>query len=417
MTEASSEGAPAPASPPPPLLSPKEEAQEGAATAVSAGDPPAWDERECVVAFAAGELDLRRTLQPGQCFTWDEVRPGVFEGVLHGCLLRFWTTPADPAPATPTPAPTAAVPAVDLHCRCTHPRAPPPPDADAWPAAPDPAADLAAFVRWYLRADTPLAALHAAWARSPHPLARALCGSSPSSSSSTGSGVRLLRQEPVECLVSFICSQNNRVPRIHALVAALRTHLGAPLALPPGCCSASAHPAHAFPSLARLAAADTPAVLARLRLGYRAPYVPAAAAAVLARGGAAWLHALAAPAVAPAAACAALETLRGVGPKVAACTALYALDKRALVPLDVHMLAVAARALPRRATAAGSDRARRERVQAAFVDAFGDCAGWAQAVLFTRELEGTTTTSPQPKEEEQQPQLQQPRTKRARRSP
>lgn len=388
MTETSTPNVPT-SSPPP---STKEEP-------TTHGDPPAWDESECTVAFGAGELDLRRTLQPGQCFTWDEVRPGVFEGVLHGCLLRFWTTPADPAADTPT---DAHAPPVVLHCHCTHPHTPPAPDADPWPAAPDPAADLAAFVRWYFRADIALTSLHDTWAHSTHPLARALSGSS-STSTSGSPGVRLLRQEPVECLVSFICSQNNRVPRIHALVAALRTHYGTPLALPD-------HPqAHAFPSLARLAAAP-PEELAHLRLGYRAPYIAAAAAGVLAHGGAAWLHGLAAPDVPAADAVAALETLHGVGPKVAACTALYALDKRALVPLDVHMLAVAARALPGSRSAASSPVAR-ARVQAAFVDAFGEYAGWAQAVLFTREIEGPSESLPQKQEQKQQ---QQPPAKRAR---
>ena len=391
---------------------PKKEEEELSTASEALGDPPVCDESECVVAFGAGELDLRRTLQPGQCFTWDEVQPGVFEGVLHGCLLRFWTTPSTTAPATTSSTSTpTTVPPVDLHCHCTHPRTPPPPDADAWPAAPDPATDLAAFVRWYLRADVSLTALHAAWTRSTHPLARALRGDNndnKDSSNSGSTGVRLLRQEPVECLVSFICSQNNRVPRIHALVAALRTHCGPRLALP---ASHTAH-AHAFPSLARLAATP-PAALAHLRLGYRAPYIHAAAAAVLAHGGAAWLHALAAPTTSSEDACAALTTLHGVGPKVAACTALYALDHRALVPLDVHMLAVAARALPRTGSGKAGTAAHRARVQAAFVDAFGDCAGWAQAVLFTREIEATPSSSSSSATQEPQ---EQPRAKRARRT-
>lgn len=39
-------------------------------------------------------------------------------------------------------------------------------------------------------------------------------------------GARMLRQDPLECLFSFICSQNNHILRIHAMVEKLCSTYG-----------------------------------------------------------------------------------------------------------------------------------------------------------------------------------------------
>ena len=339
---------------------------------------------ECVVRFDEGELDLVRTLQPGQSFTWTEVDPGVFEGVLHHCLFQFHTTAATKKEEEgPKGEEGQSCPAVDLHCRCTSFKRSIESDEDQWVGAPDPSSDLEAFVRWYFRADESLASLYAQWSGSAHPLARGLHTGSP--------GVRLLRQEPIECVMSYICSQNNHVPRIHALVQALRDHYGVLLNPDKG-----GSEVRAFPTLKRLASVPA-SELADLRFGYRAEYIPSAAKTLLERGGAAYLHKLADKTTSTAEALEALKALHGVGPKVAACVALYALEKHELVPLDVHMLDVATRALSLRGKAGAGKRGSRlqntpevrERVQEAFVEAFGPYAGWAQALLFIQELDGT----------------------------
>jgi 3-methyladenine DNA glycosylase/8-oxoguanine DNA glycosylase len=43
-------------------------------------------------------------------------------------------------------------------------------------------------------------------------------------------GCRLLRQDPVECLFSFLCSSNNNIPRITKMLDALRLHYGSHVA-------------------------------------------------------------------------------------------------------------------------------------------------------------------------------------------
>lgn len=57
----------------------------------------------------------------------------------------------------------------------------------------------------------------------------------------------MLRQDPVECLLSFICSSNNHVARITAMIERLCQAFGRRL------CQLDARPFHAFPSPAALA--------------------------------------------------------------------------------------------------------------------------------------------------------------------
>lgn len=87
-------------------------------------------------------------------------------------------------------------------------------------------------------------------------------------------GARMLRQDPLECLFSFICSQNNHISRIHGMVERLCARYGTRLAVESEAeaagtaaadtaaadGSAAAKPApglslYAFPTLDQLAAA------------------------------------------------------------------------------------------------------------------------------------------------------------------
>jgi hypothetical protein len=93
---------------------------------------------------------------------------------------------------------------------------------------------------------------------------------------------------------------------------------------------------YAFPTLQQLAAA-TEDELRALGFGYRARFIVGAVEDLLARpgGGEAWLRGLRCLPAAEAAA--ALEELPGVGPKVAACVALFSLDKHDAIPVDTHV--------------------------------------------------------------------------------
>src|SRR5262245_18430566 len=84
-------------------------------------------------------------------------------------------------------------------------------------------------------------------------------------------GLRLLRQEPWECLASFILSSTKQIVQIEQIVALLCARFGEPLDEPAGC-----GPVHAFPAAARLAEA-TEAELRACKMGFRAPNLLATA--------------------------------------------------------------------------------------------------------------------------------------------
>jgi hypothetical protein len=133
--------------------------------------------------------------------------------------------------------------------------------ADTLP--PRASAEAAAALRDWLQLGVDAGALHTSWRRDPH-LAAAL---------RRLPGLRVLRQDPWECLVSFICSANNNIARISAMLFKLREAVGAPAGTHEGL--AFFH----FPGPAILAA--TPETrLRELGFGYRAKCGPRFSAAV-----------------------------------------------------------------------------------------------------------------------------------------
>jgi N-glycosylase/DNA lyase len=196
-------------------------------------------------------------------------------------------------------------------------------------------------------------------------------------------GLRLLRQDPTECLLSFVCSTANTVPRIAVGITRLSRLLGAPLA------TGGEESYYAFPPLSRLAGADPAAIAAATGLGYRAARLVRVAGEVADRPPG-WLLGL--RAVPYAAAHTALVTLHGVGAKIADCVCLFSLDHPAAVPVDTHIWQVAQALWPeesatpggggRRGTGAGLTAAAYRRVGDAFRRRYGPYAGYAQNWLF-----------------------------------
>ena len=138
-----------------------------------------------------------------------------------------------------------------------------------------------------------------------------------------GRGIRMLRQEPWEMLVSFIISQQKNIPAIKRCVETLCSRYGEPIA--------DAGERHfAFPTAARLAELDERCFL-DCSLGYRAKYVSAAARLVA--SGALDLAGLAA--LPDEALQTALLSVPGVGEKVANCVLLFGYHRLGRFPRDV----------------------------------------------------------------------------------
>ena len=136
-------------------------------------------------------------------------------------------------------------------------------------------------------------------------------------------GLRILRTEPWECLVAFICSATSNIPRIHQNMERMSDEFGSSLSL-------NGYTRHTFPKPADLAEAGE-MELRRLGLGFRAPYVYKAALAVL--EGRLDLDALVRAPYRDAKV--ALMECPGIGSKIADCVAVFSLEKLEAFPIDV----------------------------------------------------------------------------------
>lgn len=144
-------------------------------------------------------------------------------------------------------------------------------------------------------------------------------------------GLRILRQEPFETLISFILSQNNNIPRIRGIVERLCQTFGR---------SAAAFAEGAgfgFPSAERLAGLNEDA-LAPLRAGFRARYLLDAARKV--SDGTVRLSAISEMSCEEGRA--ELKKIVGVGDKVADCVLLFAYHKTEAFPSDVWIKRITA---------------------------------------------------------------------------
>ena len=136
-------------------------------------------------------------------------------------------------------------------------------------------------------------------------------------------GLRVLRTEPWECLVAFICSATSNIPRIHQNMESMSKAFGSPVSL-------NGWTRHTFPRPIDLAEAGE-MELRRLGLGFRAPYVHKASLAVL--EGRLDLAALVEMPY-PEAKAALMEN-PGIGSKIADCVAVFSLEKLEAFPIDV----------------------------------------------------------------------------------
>jgi len=192
-------------------------------------------------------------------------------------------------------------------------------------------------------------------------------------------GLRLLRQDPWECLASFILSSTKQIVQIRQIVALLCEKYGDP-------CSGGLRPSHlvirgsstgtdrrhnSFPTPQRIAACSE-AELRECKMGFRAPSLLNAARQV-AEGklDLEKIHTLD-----YATARTELMTLRGVGGKIADCVLLFGYGFDSAFPVDVWIeRALQELYFSRR-------RASEKRLRHFAATHFGPHAGYAQQYLF-----------------------------------
>ena len=222
-------------------------------------------------------LDLACSLESGQAHRWRR-RGAWFEGVLFESIVSIRQTSA----------------------------------GLEFDTAPEPAESFLPRLTDYLRLEDDLEEIYDSINVDDH-MSRAI---------DTYRGMRILRQEPWECLVSFICSANSNLPRIGATMETLAQTFGAPVSI-------DGSLRHTFPTPDQLAEAGE-RKLRDLGLGFRAKYV-ARAAEIVAEGR---LDLWALREAPYQEARDTLLTLSGVGEKIADCVLLFSLDKLNAFPID-----------------------------------------------------------------------------------
>jgi N-glycosylase/DNA lyase len=184
-------------------------------------------------------------------------------------------------------------------------------------------------------------------------------------------GLRLVRQEPWECLVSFVISAFSNIPRITKHIEEISVNFGDPVAL-------GDYRRHSFPSPAQLVEVGE-AQYRELGLGFRSRYLARLPRTVLDLGFD--LNELRRGSF--QAVRATLLDLYGVGVKVADCVLTFSLDQLEAFPVDVWVR----RAVQEWYFEDVRQTDRSVRLWAA--EHFGPNAGYAQQYLFyQRRLEG-----------------------------
>ncbi len=138
-------------------------------------------------------------------------------------------------------------------------------------------------------------------------------------------GLRIVRQNPWECLISYICATYKNIPAIKNMISELSKRLGERA-------SFEAHEFHVFPGPDKLAEASLNE-LRRCRLGFRAKRVREAARMVTCNE----IDFEALRKLDYETAKDELLPLPGVGNKVADCVLLFSLEKLEAFPVDVWM--------------------------------------------------------------------------------
>lgn len=176
-------------------------------------------------------------------------------------------------------------------------------------------------------------------------------------------GIRILHQEPWECLASFILAINKSIPQIEKTIGALCEKLGRKI-------RAGRRTFSLFPTPEMIATAPE-GVLRATKMGFRARYLRAAAEKLIRDQ----IDLVQYSQVTYAEARSALMDFYGIGPKVADCICLFALGHQDAFPVDVWIQ----RVMEQYGSKTRSNPARIQEIAKA---RFGHYAGLAQQYLY-----------------------------------
>ena len=316
-----------------------------------------------------GPVDLEKTLECGQAFRWNRTE---FPG-RPGLIAYSGIVPAVPEPQPGSPEPSWAGRARQLSIVVG--QTAPATDTvvvayDAGSDAPFPhsPSEVERAVLRYFSAGDDVVSIERELASKDHIMKEA---------AGRCHGLRILRQDPWECLASYILSANNSIPNISRTVERLADCFGEPAGMG----------RNAFPTPENLAGEDCVS-LRRSGCGFRDRYLWDAARRVA--GGEVDLGAL--ESLPTHEARGELMKVSGVGPKVADCVLLFAYHRLEVFPVDVWVARAVSRHYLRggHVTPFGAREEGRRR--------FGSLAGYAQEYLFYQERSAGSTQPTGPTE-------------------
>jgi len=266
-------------------------------------------------------FSLDQTLGCGQVFRWTRDPDGVWEGVVGSHLIRIQ----------------------QVGGRLNYTGAPAP------------------FIRHYLSLDVDLPSILASIDADPvihDAIARCY-------------GLRLVRQPPWECSVSYICSTNSNIPTIRRRIAAIAETYGSPIV--------SGEPGrYTFPAPEEIACRGHNG-LTECRLGYRQAYVYGTSSMIT--DVPCWEEKIRRLSYAESRKD--LMTLHGIGPKAADCILLFAFQKYEAFPVDVWIRRIMQEHyLPDLQTDAPLSIREYETIRTFAREHFGKYCGWAQEYLY-----------------------------------
>ncbi len=283
------------------------------------------------IDLAGQPLDLELTLNCGQAFRWRRLPNGTWQGVVGDRLIEL-----------------------RLEDGCLY-----------WQTFPDGGEHI---IRDYLLLDIDVSEIYSRLSENDPHLADL---------AQRFAGMRLVRQAPVETLMSFVCSAANSIPRIAAAIEQLCITLGDTVCTVNGICY------YAFPTLEAIADAPTETLRNTCLLAFRGDNLKGVAHQLLERGNT-WLPSLRNCDYADAKS--QLLGIRGIGPKIADCVCLFSLDKHQAVPVDTHIYQLAKRLFLTTMSTRTITESVYARIQQEFTSRYGNFAGWAQQFLFYEDV-------------------------------
>jgi N-glycosylase/DNA lyase len=185
------------------------------------------------------------------------------------------------------------------------------------------------------------------------------------------SGLRLVRQPPWECLISYICSTNSNIPTIRRRIASIAELFGKAIEF-------EGKTYHTFPEPASISCGGDDG-LTVCKLGYRQPYVFRTSCSI--ENEKQWEETLFSLPYEDARK--ELMQLHGVGPKAADCILLFAFQKYEAFPVDVWIRRIMQQNyLPALDLAAGLTNRDYDTIRRFGREHFGEYCGYAQEYLF-----------------------------------